>query len=123
LIEEEEMRSLTLSAAALLASFGFVSVASACETPAVIAVPDGKTSTKEQMLAARDQVKAYMASMETFMKCVDDEAAAKGDGAPPEYKDQMAARHNAAVSEMEAIAAAFNDQLHAYNAAHPAPPK
>jgi hypothetical protein len=27
------------------------------------------------------------------------------------------------VSEMEAIAAAFNDQLHAFNAAHPAPPK
>jgi hypothetical protein len=35
----------------------------------------------------------------------------------------MIARHNAAVSEMEAVAAAFNDQLHAYNAAHPAPPK
>jgi len=27
------------------------------------------------------------------------------------------------VSEMEAVATAFNDQLHAYNAAHPAPPK
>ncbi len=86
-------------------------------------MPDGKTSTKEQMLAARDQVKAYMKGMEDFMACVDQEAAAKGDGATPEYKDQMAARHNDAVSEMEAVAAAFNDQLHAYNAAHPAPPK
>jgi len=117
------MRSLILSGAALVAAFAFVPMASACENPAVIAMPDGKTSTKEQMLVARDQVKAYMSSMEAFMKCVDDEAAAKGDGAPPEYKDQMAARHNAAVSEMEAVAAAFNDQLHAYNAAHPAPPK
>ncbi len=117
------MRSLTLPGAALVAAFAFVSVASACETPAVVAIPDGKASSKEVMLAARDQVKAYMKSMEGFMKCVDDEAAAKGDGAPAEYKDQMAARHNAAVSEMEAVAAAFNDQLHAYNAAHPAPPK
>ena len=117
------MRSLTLSGAALAAAFAFVSVASACENPAIVAIPDGKTSSKEVMLAARDQVKAYMKSMEDFLKCVDDEAAAKGDGAPPEYKDQMAGRHNAAVSEMEAVAAAFNDQLHAYNAAHPAPPK
>jgi hypothetical protein len=117
------MRSLTLPGAALVAAFVFVSVASACESPAVVAMPDGKTSTKEQMLAARDQVKAYMKDMEDFMACVDKEAAAKGDGAPPEYKDQMAARHNNAVAEMEAVASAFNDQLHAYNAAHPAPPK
>jgi len=116
------MRSLTLSGAAVVAAFAFVSMASACETPAVVAIPDGKTATKEQMLAARDQVKAYMKSMDEFMACIDQEAAAKGEGAPPEYKDQMAARHNAAVSEEEAIAAAFNDQLHAYNAAHP-PPK
>jgi hypothetical protein len=88
-----------------------------------MAIPDGKTSSKEQMLAARDQVKAYMKDMETFMACVDQEAAAKGDGAPEEYKNQMAGRHNAAVAEMEAVAAAFNDQLHAYNTAHPAPPK
>ena len=117
------MRSLTLPGAALAAAFAFVSGASACETPAVVSIPDGKTSSKEVMLAARDQVKAYMKSMEDFMACVDQEAAAKGDGATPEYKDQMAARHNNAVSEMEAVAAAFNDQLHAYNAAHPAPPK
>jgi hypothetical protein len=117
------MRSLILTAAALVAAFALVSGASACENPSLVNIPDGKTSSKDQMLAARDQVKAYMKSMEDFMKCVDDEAAGKGDGAPPEYKDQMAARHNAAVSEMEAVAAAFNDQLHAYNAAHPAPPK
>jgi len=115
------MRSLTLSGAALVAAFAFVSVASACENPAVVAIPDGKTSTKEAMLAARDQIKAYMKSMDDFIACIDKEQAAQGDGAPSEYKDLMIARHNAAVSEEEAVAAAFNDQLHAYNAAHPAP--
>jgi len=117
------MRSVILSGAALVAVFAFVSAAYACENPAVVAIPDGKSSTKEQMLAARDQIKAYMKSMDDFIACLDQEASAKGDGAPPEYKDQMIARHNAAVSEEEAVAAAFNDQLHAYNAAHPAPPK
>ena len=78
------MRSLTLSGAALVAAFVWVSAASACENPAVVAIPDGKTSSKEQMLAARDLVKAYMKGMEDFMACVDQEAAAKGDGAPPE---------------------------------------
>jgi len=117
------MRSLTLSGAALFTAFALASVASACENPAVVAIPDGKSSTKEQMLAARDQVKAYVKSMDEFLACIDQEAAAKGDGAPAEYKELMIARHNAAVSEEEAMAAAFNDQLHAYNAAHPAPPK
>jgi hypothetical protein len=115
------MRSLFLPGAVLVSAFACAAAAGACETPAVVKIPDGKVASKDEMLAARDQVKAYMKSMEDFMKCVDDEAAAKGDGAPPEYKDQMAARHNNAVSEMEAVAAAFNDQLHAYNAAHPAP--
>jgi hypothetical protein len=33
----------------------------------------------------------------------------------------MVARHNAAVSEMEGVAAAFNEQIKAFRAANPAP--
>jgi hypothetical protein len=34
----------------------------------------------------------------------------------------MATRHNTAVSEMESVAAAFNDQVKAFKAANPTPP-
>jgi hypothetical protein len=33
----------------------------------------------------------------------------------------MVTRHNTAVTEMETVAAAFNDQVKAYRAANPAP--
>lgn len=95
--------------------------ASACENPTMVAVPDGKTATMEQLLAAQAEVKTYMAAMEEYLACVNGELEAKGEDAPAEFKTLMVARHNAAVSEMETIAAAFNQQVQAYKAANPAP--
>ena len=100
---------------------GFTYSAIACEAPAAVAVPDGKTSTMEQMLAGQAQVKAYQTAMNEFLACIDAEAAAQGETAPEEFKSLMIARHNAAVAEMEGVAAAFNDQIKAYRAANPAP--
>lgn len=95
--------------------------AAACEPPAPVAVPDGKTSTMEQMLAGQAQIKAYQTAMNEFVACIDAEAEAQGETAPEEFKSLMIARHNAAVAEMEGVAAAFNDQIKAYRAANPAP--
>ena len=97
--------------------------ASACENPAAVNVPDGKMSTMEQMLAGQAEVKAYQAAMNEFLACIDSELAAQGEQAPEEFKSLMVSRHNAAVAEMEGVAAAFNDQIKAYRAANPAPPK
>jgi len=74
------------------------------------------------MLAAQAQVKAYQAAMNEFVACLDSEADAQGEQAPAEFKSLMVERHNAAVTEMEAVAAAFNDQLRAFRAANPTPP-
>jgi hypothetical protein len=93
----------------------------ACENPAAVAIPDGKTSTMDQMLAAQSQVKAYQAAMNEFLACIDSELAAEGETAPEEFKSLMVSRHNAAVAEMEGVAAAFNEQIRAYRAANPAP--
>jgi hypothetical protein len=93
----------------------------ACENPAVVTIPDGKSATKEQLLAAQGQVKSFMAAMQDFLACVDNEAEAKGADAPAEYKDMMVTRHNMAVTEMESVAAAFNEQVKAYKAANPTP--
>lgn len=114
------MRFLTSSCVAALATCAAFS-ASACETPAMIPMPDGKSATMEQLLAAQGLVKTYMAAMTDFLACVDNEAAAKGEDAPDQFKAMMVTRHNTAVTEMEAVAAAFNDQVKAYKAANPAP--
>jgi hypothetical protein len=114
------MRALTSSCLAMIATCGAFA-AGACETPAMISIPDGKTATMEQLLAAQGQVKTYMAAMNEYLACIDGEAEAKGEDAPEQYQAMMATRHNTAVSEMESVAAAFNDQVKAYKAANPAP--
>jgi hypothetical protein len=114
------MRMLTSGLViAIAGAHGFV--AEACENPAAIAIPDGKSSTMEQMLAAQAQVKAYQAAMNEFLACIDSELDAQGEQAPEDFKSLMVARHNAAVAEMEGVAGAFNDQIKAYRAANPAP--
>jgi hypothetical protein len=114
------MRVLTSCFVAAVAS-GYCLAAAACENPAAISIPDGKTSTMDQMLAAQAQVKAYQTAMNEFLACIDSELAAQGEQAPEEFKSLMVSRHNAAVAEMEGVAAAFNDQIKAYRAANPAP--
>ncbi len=111
-----------------LASYWVTAVASsyglaieACENPTAVSIPDGKTSTMQQMLAAQAEVKAYQAAMTEFLACIDSELDAQGEQAPEEYKSLMVSRHNAAVAEMEGVAASFNDQIKAYRAANPAP--
>ena len=116
------MRQLTFACLAAVAGC-CTYAAAACENPTMVSIPDGKSSTLEQMVAAQTQVKAYMAAMQEFLSCVDNEASAKGENAPAEYKSLMVTRHNTAVGEMEAVAAAFNEQLKAYKATNPAPAK
>lgn len=96
--------------------------AAACENPAMVTIPDGKTATRDQLLAAQDAVKGYVAAMEAYIACVDEEATAKGEDAPAEYKALMIQRHNVAVTEMETVANAFNEQVKAFRAANPTPP-
>jgi hypothetical protein len=114
------MRLLTSGLVVVVAS-GYAFAAAACDNPAAIAIPDGKASTMEQMLASQAEVKAYQAAMNEFLACIDSELEAQGEQAPEDFKSLMVARHNAAVAEMEGVAAAFNDQIKAYRAANPTP--
>ena len=88
---------------AIASGYGFA--AAACENPAAVAIPEGKSSTMEQMLAAQAQVKAYQAAMTEFLACIDSELEAQGETAPEEFRSLMVSRHNAAVAEMEGVAA------------------
>ena len=91
----------------------------ACEQPSAISVPNGATSTFEQLVAAQSSVKAYMAAMESYLACVNEELAVGGDDAPSQFKSGLAATHSSAVAEMEALAAAFHRELQEFRSAHP----
>jgi hypothetical protein len=98
-----------------------VAVFAACENPTMVSVPDGSTSSMEVLLAAQANIKTYMAAMEVYLACLNEELEAAGEDAPAEFKSLMVTRHNTAVTEMETVAAAFNQQVQAYRAAHPEP--
>lgn len=112
-------RKLAVRGTALEVCLLFAAATLACETPAMVDVPDGATATTEEMVRAREQVTAYVAAMEEYLACVNDEIEVAGDDATEEFKALMIQRYNAAVSEMEMVAAAFNEQLRAYRAANP----
>ncbi len=109
-------------AVAVVACAGFVAFgAFACETPSLVPVPDGNSASMQQMVDAQKKVKVYVAAMDDYLGCLDKEIKAAGDDAPAEFKDLMTLRHNNAVSEMEALAGAFNEQVRAFKAAHAQP--
>ena len=93
----------------------------ACDYPPLVAIPDGQTSTMSELITAQSGVRIYIAGMESYLECVSEELDAAGDDAPTEYKAILFSRHNAAVAEMEAVAASFNEQVQTYRAANPDP--
>jgi hypothetical protein len=73
-----------------------------------------------ELLTAQANVKTYMAEMEVYLACLNEELETAGEDAPAEFKSLMVNRHNSGVTEMETVAAAFNEQVQAYRAANPA---
>jgi hypothetical protein len=97
------------------------SAALACEYPQSAEVPDGSTATKDEMLAGQTAVKDYMTAMETYLACIEkaekDTVASMPDITDEERASRDAAltkKYNAAVQEMELVAAKFNEEVRAY---------
>jgi hypothetical protein len=109
-------RFLIISIATLAASPLFAE----CPYPDVADIPDGATATNDQMVDGQKTVKAYMAEMDAYLKCLDDEEAALSEEQKtPEEHALRIEKYNAAVDVMEATAAAFNEQVREYKAANP----
>ena len=103
----------------------FLTLASAafaeCEYPSRVEIPDGATSDKDAMLAGQEAVKAYVADMEAYLDCIVTEektARMDMDDLQPEEEQQreemLNKKYNAAVAEMETVAARFNAEVQAY---------
>ena len=86
--------------------------------------PDGATATEEQMVAGMKAVKEYNGQVSAYLSCLEMEMNARieaaGPDAAPEQVAQIKAihtkRHNAAVEELEAHAARFNEHVKAFKA-------
>jgi len=104
----------------LLASL-FAAQVIACEYPSRVEIPNGNAASKEQMIEGQTKVKQYVATMEAYLDCLleEEKNARNGmDDLSPEdeqlREDMLNKKYNAAVDEMEKVAARFNDEVQAY---------
>lgn len=95
----------------------------ACDYPQRADVPNGATATKEQMLAGQASVKEFVAAMEAYLACIEKDEEDTIASMPELSEEELATRnaaltkkYNAAVEEMELVAAQFNEEVRAYKA-------
>ena len=103
----------------LLAAFVCMFACSAhadCAFPkAPTSIPDGKTATEEQMLAAMNAFKAYHDEVTAFAKCLEQESKNKVGGSM-QLKTMQAKKLNAAMDELQANAKLFNEEVRIFKA-------
>jgi hypothetical protein len=112
----------------LVFAFGFAAHAQAtCSYPASPAAPpNGKTASRDEMIAAKHDFDRYNGEMNAYLDCLNLEMnSAPKDVSkltPDEKKkaDQEAKilvqKHNAAVDELQAVVGRFNEQLKVFKA-------
>lgn len=95
-----------------------------CTAPDQPALPDGTSSTMDEMIAGQKAVKAFQADVQAFRACLDEEleslksAAADGDEAAAELFAAKTDAYNASVAAEEEVANNFNAQIRAYKEAN-----
>ena len=98
-------------------------LAFACDYPERAEIPNGSTASKDEMIDGQRAVKDYMATMEAYLACIEkqesDTLASMQDISEQDRTSRRAAltkKYNAAVQEMELVAARFNEEVRAYKA-------
>jgi len=85
-----------------------------CAPPTAPEIPDGATSATEQMVAGQARVKAFVASGQAYIECVDRIADDKERAT--QERNAAIVEHNRMVGEMERLAGDFNAQIRAFKA-------
>ncbi len=109
---------LAVSVAVLLLAQG----ALACDYPERVKdFPDGTTATRDDMLAGKKAVEAYINDMNAYLACIEAEEAqamialgSANDEMKTQREKNFNKKYNAAVEEMNLVAEEFNVQLRAY---------
>ncbi|MCX7036425.1 MAG: hypothetical protein NT064_07540 [Proteobacteria bacterium] len=112
----------------VLAAFAAVPAFADCTYPkAPAAIPDGKTASIDAMVAANKAVKQYNVDIENYLGCIktelDESLSRQNDTLSEDQKKAMnllhAQKNNAAIDELQSIAARLNEQIRIYKAAQP----
>ena len=88
-------------------------------------IPDGATASKDEMVAAKNDVSRYNNEMNAYLDCIKleiqaipkDAKMSKDDKAKAEAQEKLLdQKNNAAVDELQSVATRFNEQLRIWKA-------
>jgi len=123
------MKLINATLLSLVLGSSLASAGEDCVNPDAPVVPDGASSSMEDMIAGQKSVKAFQVSNIEYMTCLEARfnaaelkiAETSGDEKAASQKlfnDSLDA-YNAAVSAEETVAAQFNTAIREYKAANP----
>ena len=117
------MMRITIAFVALLACLAAGSAHAACIYPrAPEHIPDGKTASFDEMVAAQKAVKQFNEDINAYNACLDMEMASleqSGLYDEPRLNElhaMQAKKNNAAVDDVQAVADQFNEKLRIFKA-------
>jgi len=90
-----------------------------CIYPEEVIIPDGAASTYEEMRDSQAYVKEYMAEMETYLECLEQEDSILANKLADEGKPLHKQQRHEAIDAMESVAARFNEQVRVYKKVNP----
>jgi hypothetical protein len=119
------MKLSTVLAVPVLLAMGTAAQAACVYPQAPQSLPNGSQATEAEMKAANAQVKEYSKSVqEVYLPCLEqekNESIAALDNMDPEYTAKktsveaiQAKKHNAALDELQAVAARWNGEIKAF---------
>jgi len=96
-----------------------------CAYPKDVVIPDGAASTYEEMRDSGMFIKEYIAEMETYLECLEQEDSARANA--PAGEDELSGedeqlrtrRRHAAIDAMESVTARFNEQVGTFKKVNP----
>ena len=87
------LRTSQLIVTGIAAAYASI-VSAVCPYPAAINVPNGTTATTDDMVNGQALVKQYMAEMETYLTCLENEEAELSKTIAPFEPDRCASTFN-----------------------------
>jgi len=85
-----------------------------CDYPQKPSIPDGRNSTKDDMLKAQARMKAFIKDGNNYIDCLDNVEKGWGDKATNNDHALVVVLHNKAVDDMQSVADLFNAAVRAY---------
>lgn len=85
-----------------------------CEFPEAPTVPDGNNATEAQMGQAGADVRAFVAEVQTSLKCLAEVEESMGEEITEEQQHELVVIYNNGVDQMNAVAQDYNEQVKVY---------